>query len=304
MILVNTETNWLFFFEILFFFSYLKRLINKGFHLFFIFQTHPLRVNNTFENKDNFANNYMLGYFRNLPSSNLITNTLNMSRINKIDLLQVANLLQKEEKSFVTISKQMPCYLFLNSTDNFSFLKIDSKLSNTSSLPLKKDISSEQSILEQFVHKKSLKQISKTFLNYINGFNYDKPLSFIQEIEYAHNHKIELYYIRGKVINNQKVVSLCIPLQNMNLFNHDSLKLFENSLFIKKNLERYSSITNTELKVCKHLCKGKRLKEIAELFQKSEHTIKNHKNSLYKKMGVTNFFDFYNFSHKFKIDIL
>ncbi|CAL2106307.1 hypothetical protein T190115A13A_200023 [Tenacibaculum sp. 190524A02b] len=218
-----------------------------------------------------------------------------------INLFQIASLIQNNQHSFKQICEQLPCYLFINSAINFDFLEVDYKLLHNNVSSLKKTTHKTTFKLDQFIDKESVQQISEIYFEYLDAFVYDKPLAFIQKVNSSKSGKPELLYIRGKVIDRERILSISVPIQNMNLFNHDSLKLLENSMFIKKNLARYKSITKTEIEVCRCLCNGNDIKETAKLLHKSEHTIKNHKNSIYKKMGVSNFFDFYNFSHKFKL---
>lgn len=224
-----------------------------------------------------------------------------MFKTNTDNHFQISKPLQQINQSFDELSKGIPSFIFLNSSINFEFLAIDFKLKEHATSFTN---ANQENILKEFISEKCLEKVSNKYLKYLDTNEFQKPLSFIQKIDNIKTCKSELYYIRGKVIENRKIVSIAIPLQGMNLFNHDGDKLYQNSVFINKNFEKYNTITKTELLVCKYLCKGLSLKKISLLLQKSEHTIKNHKNNLYKKMEVTNFFDFYNFSHKFKINTL
>ena len=139
-------------------------------------------------------------------------------------------------------------------------------------------------------------------LDYIKHQDTKTHVSFFQRVTYTSQKKQELYYTRGKIIDQNRILNLSVPVHDLELFNQRVTDIYENVHFIKANLDKFNLLTKKEIEVCKYLCAGNSLQEVADAMNISVHTIKNHKINIYKKMEVNNFFRFYNFAVKFKLD--
>lgn len=220
----------------------------------------------------------------------------------KYSIQEIARQIKKNEKSIEEISKALPCHVHINSTSDFSLLEADKKILQLFDLT-KADINEQGiSLLEKTVNKIDLDNAIQVNLNYLKKKQVMSHVSFLQRVNFKTNPQEQLYYTRGKIIDEQRILNLSVPIQDLNLFNHESLKVYHNSIFIKSNIHKYNLLTKREIQICKFLCDGSSLNEIAISLGISEHTIKNHKINIYKKLEVTNFFSFYNFCSKFKLN--
>lgn len=67
-------------------------------------------------------------------------------------------------------------------------------------------------------------------------------------------------------------------------FDHKTVKAMLSQKSKNKKIEK---LTNKEIEIVNHICKGLRNKEIASKLNITEQTVKSHLNRIYKKLGVT-----------------
>ncbi|MDB0062875.1 helix-turn-helix transcriptional regulator [Crocinitomicaceae bacterium] len=63
--------------------------------------------------------------------------------------------------------------------------------------------------------------------------------------------------------------------------------IIEQNNFMKNNVEKYSSLTPREKEVLKFIIKGYTNKQISEKMHVSHHTIRTHRNRIWKKLDIT-----------------
>ena len=63
--------------------------------------------------------------------------------------------------------------------------------------------------------------------------------------------------------------------------------IFEQNLFVRNNVEKYSSLTPREKETLKFIIKGYTNKQISAKMHVSYHTIRTHRNRIWKKLNVT-----------------
>jgi len=63
--------------------------------------------------------------------------------------------------------------------------------------------------------------------------------------------------------------------------------IFEQNLFVRNNVEKYSSLTPREKETLKFIIKGYTNKQISAKMYVSYHTIRTHRNRIWKKLNVT-----------------
>ena len=208
----------------------------------------------------------------------------------------------KNEKSIEELSQYLPCYLHVNSLTDFSLLEADSTVLEY--FDLNKDEINMKGIelLEETVNPQDLSNAIKETSKYLNDRHERSHVSFLQRLSFQTEKDELLFYTRGKILDHERILNMSVPVQDLKLFNHNALKLFDNAAFIKSNIHSYNLLTNREILICKYLCSKNSIKEIASELNVSIHTIKNHKINIYKKLRVKNYFSFYFFCSKFKLN--
>ena len=67
--------------------------------------------------------------------------------------------------------------------------------------------------------------------------------------------------------------------------------IIEQSHFIKNNVEKYASLTPGEKETLKFIIKGYTNEQIAEKMYISPHTVRTHRNRIWKKLDIKQFAD-------------
>ncbi len=214
---------------------------------------------------------------------------------------EVIRQIKMGEKSIEDISQYLPCHLHINSLQDFSLLEADRKIIQFFDLPLDEINQQGIGLLEETVHATDLENAIQLTGNYLQNKEELSHVSFLQRVKFKTISKEQLYYTRGKIIDENRILNISVPIQDLELYNHQVLNLYDNSFFIKLNIHKFNLLTKRELDICKYLCYGNSLAQNAIDLGISTHTIKNHKINIYKKLEVNNFFDFYNFCSKFKL---
>ena len=65
--------------------------------------------------------------------------------------------------------------------------------------------------------------------------------------------------------------------------------IFEQNLFVRNNVEKYSSLTPREKETLKFIVKGYTNKQISEEMDVSHHTIRTHRNRIWQKLDIKQF---------------
>jgi len=137
--------------------------------------------------------------------------------------------------------------------------------------------------------------------SYLNGF---KPKYFVTEIE-ARNWLSEEFNTKGYkdedpklaitfkgIDDNGKVVFEFREQASKFDSTINSFKtLVEQNYFMRSNVEKYSSLTPREKETLKFVVKGYTNKQISEKMDVSHHTIRTHRNRIWKKLEIKHFSD-------------
>ena len=218
----------------------------------------------------------------------------------QFSIQEVSRQIKAGEKPIEEITEHIPCHLHINSLEDFSVIETDPKLLEYFGIDMEELNREGFAYLQRTVHPQDLTNAVNVNLDYLNNQDSMTHVSFFQRVTFP-SHKEMLYYTRGKVLDDKRILNLSVPVHDLELFNQSITDIYENVNFIKDNLERFNLLTQKEIEVCKYLCGGGSLQDVADALGVSVHTVKNHKINIYRKMNVHSFFRFYDFAVKFKI---
>jgi DNA-binding CsgD family transcriptional regulator len=137
--------------------------------------------------------------------------------------------------------------------------------------------------------------------SYLNGF---KPKYFATEIE-GRNWLNEKFNTKSSKSEDQKltitfkgtddtgkaVFEFKEQSSNFTSTINSFKTLVEQNHFIKNNVEKYASLTPREKETLKFMIKGNTNAQIAEQMHVSHHTIRTHRNRIWKKLEIKHFSD-------------
>lgn len=220
--------------------------------------------------------------------------------LHHFNIQEISRRVRDNENSIEEISSFLPCYMHINSTNDFSLIETDQSLLQFFQKSKEEINAGGFELLQNIVHSEDLINAAAQTTHYLERSGVQNNVSFFQRIRFPEIDE-QFYFTRGKLLDNERILNLSIPLENASLFNHRVLDLFENASFIQRNIGRFNQLTQREIDVCRALCQGDNLNEVADQMNVSRHTIKNHKSNIYRKLEVRNYFEFYYFATKFKL---
>ncbi len=223
---------------------------------------------------------------------------------NHLGILEVSRRIRQGTDTLEELSAHLPCHLHINATDDFRLLEFGDSLAGLLGVSREEVATQGAYLLQRRVHPDDLQQAIQLNQAYLAKAHEQSHVSFFQRIRNprtAQTH--EFLFTRGRLLVPQRILNLSLPLQNASLFHHKLIELYEGASFIQAHLHQFNRLTSREIVVCRHLCQGNSLQEVADQLGVSKHTAKNHRTSIYRKLEVRNFFEFYLFASKFKLHL-
>ncbi|WP_010177323.1 helix-turn-helix transcriptional regulator [Aquimarina agarilytica] len=217
-------------------------------------------------------------------------------------ITEISRQILSGEKTIQEISDYLPCHIHTNSLDDFRILEADSTVLNHIDRTADELLQHGPELMIEMVNPDDLRNAIDANFKYLENLETQNHVAFFQRVKFPKEKEEHCFYTRGRVLDDNRIINLSVPTHELKLFNHTVLDLFQNSSFIKRNLAVFDSLTKKEVMLCQYFCQENSLKDIADSLHLSIHTIKNHKINIYKKLNVNNFYDFYYFCTKFKID--
>ena len=219
----------------------------------------------------------------------------------QFNIHELSRRIKSGENSVEELSSHLPCYMHINSTHDFSLLETDQTIERYFQRSKAEINAGGFELLQQVVLADDLAVASKQTTDYLLNAEFQNNVSFFQRIRFPEQDEL-FFFTRGKLLDNDRIFNLSIPLENASLFNHKVLDIYERASFIQRNIEKFNRLTQREILVSKALCNGDNIQNIADHLKISKHTIKNHKVNIYRKLEVRNYFEFYYFATSFKLN--
>ena len=214
---------------------------------------------------------------------------------------EITRQIKLGEKNLGEISDFLPCYMHLNSLEDFSVLEADNKVIKYFDLSIDEINEGGFSLLEKVVNREDLLNAVNVNLNYLENKANQSHVAFLQRIEFQTQKKELLFFTKGKILDDNRILNLSVRIDDMDIFNRNIYDICESTDFVQNNVHKYNRLTLRELEVCRLLARGLKIQEIGDNLDVSPHTIKNFKIKIYRKLEVKNFFEFYKVCKKFNL---
>ena len=223
--------------------------------------------------------------------------------VEQFSILEISRRVRTGQDSIYELSAHLPCHFHINSIHDFSLLEISPVLQELLQMSAAELQVTGPELLEQIVHPSDLKNAIRLNQSYLAEIDSRSHISFFQRLTFPKKPEPHFFFTRGKLLDQNRILNMSLPLHHSSLFNHKVLELYENAQFIRDHIHKFNRLTEREITVCKTLCNGENLSEVALLLGVSKHTAKNHRTNIYRKLEVKNFFEFYYFASRFKLNI-
>lgn len=224
--------------------------------------------------------------------------------IDQYGIFEISSRIRQGTDSLEELSAHLPCHLHTNATSDFRLLEFGDSLQQLLGVSREEVQTQGMYLLQRIVHPDDLRQAIELNQSYLRRTDEQSHVSFFQRIRIPHGvQQEEFLFTRGRLLDPDQILNLSLPLRNSSLFNHKMIELYESASFIQNHIHQFNRLTSREIVVCRYLCNGETLNDVADQLGVSKHTVKNHRTNIYRKLEVRNFFEFYLFASKFKLHL-
>lgn len=123
-----------------------------------------------------------------------------------------------------------------------------------------------------------------------------------QAIKPPHQKDYQLLLTTSKIYKKEdNYLSMSIPVDILDASVNKLEKIIEQDLFLRKNFDRFASLTKKEKEILKLVAEGYLHKEIAEMTFNSVHTIHTHKKNIYRKLDINNISEVFKYATSFDL---
>lgn len=137
--------------------------------------------------------------------------------------------------------------------------------------------------------------------------NTDETISFFQQVRKSETSEWHWYTSSCKILmrdeNNKPLLSLtiAIPLESDHFFAAKANRLLEENIFLRNNLQAFTSLSKREREVLAQLALGKTASEIADTLYISPATAETHRRNIRQKLRIKNNFEIAQYARAFDL---
>ena len=151
-----------------------------------------------------------------------------------------------------------------------------------------------------YMHPESISRAFPIMNKYIQHNDEDLPWSMLTETRGSETSPYRQGLTLNKIYGNT-FISVTMPPQKAQTLEKCIQRYLEDDVFIRKHFEEFTSLTKREKEVLKLIALGKTNKQIADQWFVSKDTIRTHRNSLNKKLGIKCLTNIMQYAQAFKL---
>lgn len=200
------------------------------------------------------------------------------------------------------MAKKMNAVIHLNATKDLAPIYISSNYLERHNRPLEFIQNHGAEFLKEVVDKFTFEYSFPIIYDYLEKGDFEKNLTVFQKYKISENGESQQHFstIRFNQDANQ---FFCI---DFNVYKLDfGAYIIKEMVDLDKDKEKlypkFKSLTKSEKVILKEIALGKTNRQIGELLFLSEHTVRTHRNNIYRKTGITNLKTAIDFAILFKL---
>jgi len=156
--------------------------------------------------------------------------------------------------------------------------------------------------LDKFINPMSMKNLTSVFHNILKSEEDNYIIGNFQGIRFDKESAYDWHFTSTKISKERgELISISSPISLLGSIGEKMENLIGENLFIKKNYQKFSTLTTREKQILKLVATGKPSGEIGEMLSISKHTVSTHRKNIIRKLEVKNLTDLIRFAQKFEI---
>ena len=212
--------------------------------------------------------------------------------------------LQKEFSDPDTLINTLPGCIHLNPSEDISLKYASHDIQEIYQASSEEIRQRGLEIMEKCVHPEDFISVPKLIINFLAKWDKSDSFSFFQRTLTRINlDEYRWFYTSSKILksNPDYLLSVSHFVDNLIVTANQVNKLLEDHVFIRKNLQKFLSLTKREKEILVELAKGKTAPQIAEMKFISLFTVKTHRQRIFQKLEVKTYLDLYQYALHFDL---
>jgi len=201
-------------------------------------------------------------------------------------MAQMRMLFKKDQQRLIEIVELLPFKSSVNSVDLKEFISVNSLVSDYLKLDKAQMLEKGLGLTKNYIHPQNF-EIQKQFLLTKTFDEYkDSILPYYQFIRTAQSMDYKWFLTYKFYLNEQFYMSFYHDIDDMLGLAPILRKYLGELMLSPEKYECFLSLTTMEKKVLRYIQDGLTNKEISDLLYISTHTVRTHRNRIWKKLGI------------------
>ena len=210
-------------------------------------------------------------------------------------------ILQKKY-SLEEISDIIPGIIHVNSLSDFAIVFLNKYGEERFGLPQDEIVAKGAKFIEEIFEPGTIEYFSRPLIQMIQEDDHSRIISFFQKIKPYSSSKYEWLLTTSKFLKDgNESISISQGLSEMHGPVGAISKVLEDNLYIRKNMQRFGSLTKREKQILKLVANGFSTNQVAEKLYLSPQTVKTHRKNIGKKLNLERAIDWEYFANAFDI---
>ena len=218
-------------------------------------------------------------------------------------LFVLTNDITEQNLMLSNIKDLIPCFVHLNNLSTIALEYID--LDVPSHFPItEEDVDRDgMEALKRMCHSGDLAKNTEAITSFFSSSAPDDVMSFFERLKKrgGGEYEFDLYHTVTKQYNETQCIALTLPVSNLHHISDKISGILDEHAFLKKNFERYASLTKQEKNILKLLATGYNNPQISEKLYISRRTVENHRKHINKKLGLKSFAHLIKYAQAFNL---
>jgi len=126
-------------------------------------------------------------------------------------------------------------------------------------------------------------------------------LSYYQFVRKPSNSQYEWYFTSKKRFDSKNYISISHKIAQFGSAANVMKDILDDNIILKKNHQRFHTLTKSEKWILKLIAEGNRSKDISEILHISFHTVNTHRKNIWAKLGVKTYAELHRIAMAFDL---
>ena len=214
----------------------------------------------------------------------------------------IENDIFKGKYTLEEISDILPGIIHVNSLNDFAILFLNKYGEERFGLSHEEIVAKGAQFIDDMFETGTAEHFAMPLIKMIQDEDRSGVISFFQKIKPYSKSEYEWLLTTSKFLNNKnESISISLGLSEMEGPIKSISKVLDENLYIRKNMQRFGSLSKREKQILKLVAQGQSTNQIAEKLFLSPQTVKTHRKNISKKLELTRSIEWEYFAEAFNL---